>query len=64
MAETNVSREIEQLRATVAEIGKKTEFCINALNERMNRLRAVMYDYLEAGSSIALSTVKANLRSI
>ena len=37
---------------------------INTLEARIEKLKNVIYNYLEAGSNIALSTVKANLKSV
>ena len=53
-----------EIEATVKDIGKRAEIIINSLNDRINKIKEAIYNYLEAGSSIALSSVKANLRSI
>lgn len=37
---------------------------INIINERIEHLKKVISDYLEAGSNIALASIKANLKSV
>jgi len=46
------------------EILKKLDALEYAINTRFNKLKDVILAYLEAGSSISLATVKANLKSV
>jgi hypothetical protein len=54
----------EDTKKAIEDMQRKVEIFLNALNERMNKLRDVIYNYLEASSNIGLSSIKANLRSI
>jgi len=42
----------------------KIKISLSALEHRFNKLTEVIYNYLEAGSSIALSSVKAALKNV
>jgi len=43
---------------------KGLKFEIQTLKERLEALKLVLYNYLEAGCNIALSSVKANLKNL
>lgn len=46
------------------ELWEETAIRVKILEERFKKLTEVIYNYLEAGSSIALSSVKAALKNI
>ena len=43
---------------------KMIDIKIEQMKERIDKLREIIFAYMEAGSNIALSSVKANLKSI
>ena len=46
------------------EIDKKIEQLGIVMNNRFEHLKKVVADYLEAGSSMAMASVRANLKSV
>jgi len=54
----------KEILKEIEEINKKLDVLAHILNERIEKLKKVVGDYLEAGSNIALASVKANLKSV
>jgi len=59
-----VEKEMKGIEDLLEDIDKKIDVLAGVLNERIEKLKKVIYDYLEAGSNIALASVKANLKSV
>jgi len=54
----------EDVKKIFEELQREIKVVFETVNARINKLREVIFNYLEAGSSIALSSVKANLKSV
>jgi len=56
--------EMQEIREHVLEIAEAIKRLQQTMDAKIERLKAVILAYLEAGSSISLATVKANLKGI
>ena len=55
---------MQEIREHVLEIAEAIKRLQQTMDAKIERLKAVILAYLEAGSSISLATVKANLKGI
>jgi len=60
MADEGIMTQGELVKAIQVVCGEK----LTAINARFEALKQVIYNYLEAGSSMALAGVKAQLKSV
>jgi len=64
MAEDTKKEMDKDVKAMFEDLEKRLNFFINMLNDRMNKIKDVLFNYLEASNNMALSSVKANLKSV
>ena len=54
----------KEIKESIKEIYEKLDQLATVVNIRIEKLKNVVGDYLELGSNISMSTVKANLKSV
>ena len=53
-----------ETKETLKAIDQKLDVLAVAVDQRFDKIKNIILAYLEAGSSISLATVKANLKSV
>lgn len=54
----------EKIQEGIDKIWSHLEVLDKVVNQRIEKLKKVVGDYLELGSNISMATVKANLKSV
>lgn len=54
----------DEISSKFNEISAKLDVLKKAMDFRIDKIKDVVFAYMEAGSSISLATVKANLKSV
>ena len=57
-------KQIKEIDEMTEVLGKKIDALEMAINKRFDNLKRVVGDYLELSSSLSISTIKANLKSV
>ena len=54
----------DEILAKLQQLDVKLDVLRKAMDSRIDKIKDVVFNYMEAGSSISLASVKANLKSV